>query len=141
MGMTPIAQEKKMRCSNCGKEIPEAARACQFCEAAVEPEPTEEEKDVARELLEGMPPEAIDELRAMMEQSETAEEFADRIFIGDCPKCGSAETGNCENDPEIDCLLVGRCYQCGQLWCSECRRLLEQGSPVCECWTEEEEEQ
>ena len=127
-----------MRCSNCGKEIPEAARACQFCEAAVEPEPTEEEKDVARELLEGMPPEAIDELRAMMEQSETAEEFADRIFIGDCPKCGSSETGNCENDPEIDCLLVGRCYQCGQLWCSECRQLLEQESPVCECWTEEE---
>ena len=130
-----------MRCLNCGKEIPETAQACQFCEAAVEPEPTAEEKDAVRELLDGMPPEAVDELRAIMEGSETAEEFADRIFIGDCPKCGSSETGNCENDPEIDCLLVGRCYQCGQLWCSECRRLLEQTSPVCECWAEEDEEE
>ena len=127
-----------MRCWNCGKEIPEAAQACQFCEAAVEPEPTEKEKNAVRELLEGMPPEAVDELRAMMEGSETAEEFADRIFIGDCPKCGSSETGNCENDPEIDCILVGRCYQCGQLWCSDCGRLLQQDSPVCECWSEED---
>ncbi len=118
-----------MRCGNCGKNIPDTAKVCRFCEAAVEAEPTEEEKDVVRELLKQMPPEAMDELRAAFDGSGTAEEFADRIFVGDCPKCGSTETGNCEADPEIEELLVGRCYQCGQLWCTECGRLLERDSP------------
>ena len=104
-----------MRCWNCDKKIPDNATVCGFCEAAVEGEPTEEEKDVVRDLLKQMPPEAMNELRAAFEGSETAEEFADRIFVGDCPKCGSEETGNCEGDPEIGELLVGRCYECGQL--------------------------
>jgi hypothetical protein len=128
-----------MRCWNCGKKIPDTAKVCRFCEAAVEDEPTEEEKDVVQDLLKQMPPEAMDELRAAFEGSETAEEFADRIFVGDCPKCGSEETGNCEADPEIEELLVGRCYQCGQLWCTDCGQLLERDSPSCECWKEEDD--
>ncbi len=127
-----------MRCWNCGKEIPEAAQACQFCEAAVKPEPTEEEMEAVRGILEQMPPEDLEELQALVGQSETAEEFADRILVGECPKCGSLETGNCENDPEIGELLVGRCFQCGQLWCTECSRLLELDSPSCKCWEEEQ---
>jgi hypothetical protein len=129
---------KKMRCWNCGREIPEAVRACQFCEAAVEPEPSEEEKEAVRELLGQIPPEALEELRSAFQQSATAEEFADRILVGECPQCGSLETGNCENDPEIGELLVGRCFQCGQLWCTECGRLLEPDSASCACWQEEE---
>ena len=86
-----------------------------------------------------IPPEALEELRAAFEGSETAEEFADRIFVGDCPKCGSEETGNCEADPEIEDLLVGRRYRCGQLWCTECGQLLERDSPSCECWAEEDD--
>jgi hypothetical protein len=128
-----------MRCWNCGKRIPDTVKVCGFCEAAVEDEPTEEEKDVVRDLLKEIPPEAMDELRAAFEGSGTAEEFADRIFVGDCPKCGSEETGDCEADPEIEELLVGRCYQCGQLWCTECGQLLERDSPSCECWTEEDD--
>jgi hypothetical protein len=127
-----------MRCWNCEKKIPEDAKVCRFCEATVEDEPGEEEKDVVRDLLAQMPPEAIEELCAAFEGSNTAEEFADRIFVGNCPKCNSEETGNCEADPEIGELLVGRCYQCGQLWCTECGRLLERDSPSCECWEEEE---
>jgi hypothetical protein len=127
-----------MRCWNCDKKIPDTAKVCRFCEAAVKAGPTEEEKDVVRDLLKQMPPEAMDELRAAFEGSGTAEEFADRIFVGDCPKCGSEETGHCEADPEIEELLVGRCYQCGQLWCTECGRLLERDSPSCECWEENE---
>jgi hypothetical protein len=127
-----------MRCWNCGKKVPETAKVCGFCEAAVEAEPTESEKDLVRGILGQMPPEALDELGAAFEGCETAEDFADRIFVGDCPKCGSEDTGNCEADPEFEELLVGRCYQCGQLWCTECRRLLEQDSPSCECWEEEE---
>jgi hypothetical protein len=127
-----------MRCWNCGKKIPEDAKVCRFCEATVEDEPGEAEKDVVRDLLAQMPPEAIEGLCAAFEGSNTAEEFADRIFVGNCPKCNSEETGNCEADPEIGELLVGRCYKCGQHWCTECGRLLERDSPSCECWEEDD---
>ena len=126
-----------MRCWNCGKTIPDKAKACRFCEAAVQPEPTDEEQAVAREMLDQMDPEAMQELQAALGESETAEEFVNRIFVGDCPKCGSTETGDCENDPEIGELLVGRCYQCGQLWCTECLQLLKPDAPHCECWDED----
>jgi transcription elongation factor Elf1 len=85
-----------------------------------------------------MPPEALDELRTAFSNSETAEDFVDRIFVGDCPKCGSEETGNCDADPEIEELLVGRCYRCGQLWYTECGGLLERDSPSCACWEQDE---
>jgi hypothetical protein len=126
-----------MRCWNCGKKIPDTAKACRFCEAIVDAGPSEEDKDLVRNLLEEMPSDALEELRSAIENSETAEDFADRIFVGDCPKCGSEDTGNCEADPEIGEFLVGRCYQCGQLWCTECRRLLDRGTTSCECWEEE----
>jgi len=127
-----------VRCWNCGKEIPDKAKVCGFCEAAVEAEPTEEEKAAIEDILSRMPPEALEELRAAFEGSGTAEEFADRIFVGDCPKCGSEDTGNCDADPESEEVLVGRCYQCGQLWCTECRRLMERDAPSCECWEDDE---
>lgn len=129
-----------MRCWNCGKKIPDKAKVCGFCEAATEDKPTAEEEAAVRDLLEQMPPEALEELRSAFENSDTAEGFADRIFVGDCPKCGSEDTGNCEADPEINDFLVGRCYHCGQLWCTECGRLLEPDSPSCDCWEEEDDE-
>jgi hypothetical protein len=129
---------KIMRCENCDKEIPDKAKVCQFCEAAVEAEPTENEKAFVRSLLDQLPPDALEELHSALETSNTAEGFADRIFVGDCPRCGSEDTGNCESDPEIGELLVGRCYDCGQLWCTECGRLLTRESPSCECWEEDE---
>jgi hypothetical protein len=128
-----------MRCLNCGKKIPKTAQRCRYCEAVVEPEPTADEKQMAMELLEQLPPDALEEFEAALEQSATADEFVDRIFVGDCPKCGSHETGNCESDPEIGELLVGRCFQCGQLWCTECLRLLDRDSPSCDCWAEDDE--
>jgi hypothetical protein len=127
-----------MRCWNCGKKIPDAAKVCRFCEAAVQAKPTKEEEQVVQELLEQMPPEALEELHAAIAGSKTAEEFVNRIFVGDCPKCGSQDTGDCENDPEIDNLLVGRCYQCGQLFCTECRCLLLPDMPNCDCWDDDE---
>ena len=54
-----------------------------------------------------------------------------------CPKCGSHDTGNCGNDPEINDLMVGRCYDCGQLFCTECGRLLEPQSASCDCWDDD----
>jgi len=84
-----------MRCWNCGRNVPEKAKVCQFCEATIEPEPTEEEKKLVGDLLERMPPGASEELQAAFEQSETAEDFANRILVGECPQCGSTETGDC----------------------------------------------
>ncbi len=127
-----------MRCWNCNQELPDKAKVCEFCEAPVEDEPTEEEEEAVRALLEQMTSEVFDEFRAALEKSKTADDFADRILVGNCPKCGSEETGNCESDPEIGELLVGRCYQCGQLWCTECERLLSRDKPSCECWDEDD---
>lgn len=126
-----------MNCWNCRKKLPESAKACPFCEAAVEDEPTPEEVGAVQELLGMMPPEVLGELEALMASSESAEALVNRIFVGDCPKCQSSDTGDCEKDPEIDNLLVGRCYQCGHMWCTECEKSLDPTSPECPCWDEE----
>ncbi|MFV2067864.1 MAG: hypothetical protein ACC645_12890 [Pirellulales bacterium] len=109
-----------MFCWSCQKEIPEAAKYCPHCEAEVEKEPTAEERAAIENAMAGMSPELIDELRDTFEKSATGEDFVNRIMIGDCPKCGSSNTGDCENDPEVEDLCVGRCFDCGQLWCPDC---------------------
>lgn len=129
-----------MQCWNCGKNIPDAAKACKFCEAPVEPEPTEEEVEAVRQILDQMPAQVMKQFQAVFEQSENAEDFINRIMIGDCPRCGSDETGSCENDPEIDDILVARCFQCGQLWCAECGRLFQHDAVHCDCWQADGEE-
>ena len=128
-----------MICWNCSRTIPDSAKVCSHCEAPAEPAPTAEELKIARNLLEGLPPEAMAELQSAFLASDTADDFVNRIFVGDCPKCGGSKTGNCEGDPEIDCILVGRCYDCGQLWCTECEKLLTAAAPECECWDEDDE--
>jgi hypothetical protein len=129
-----------MRCLNCHHDIPDTAKICAHCEAPVMEEPTEEEMEAARALLAQLTPEAAAELQRAFLDSDTADEFVDRIFVGNCPKCESDNTGNCENDPEIDNLLVGRCYDCGQLFCTECCQLLDAKAPLCPCLDEDEEE-
>jgi hypothetical protein len=126
-----------MRCWNCGEKMPKGAKACASCEALVEPEPTEEEMEIVRDMLEQMPPEVLREIQAAVAQSETAEEFVNRIMIGECPHCGSDQTGSCENDAEIDDVLVARCFECGRLWCAECGASLDPSRPICSCWEDE----
>jgi hypothetical protein len=87
-----------------------------------------------------MPPDVLAELGDAMSQSSTAEEFANRIMVGACPKCGSERTGDCDADPDIENILVGRCYECGQLWCTECGNTLAKENPYCDCWDEDDEE-
>jgi hypothetical protein len=130
-----------VRCWSCGKKIPDEAKNCRFCEAPAEPVPTEAEQQIVEELLDHMPPEAWGELQSALQECETGEEFVNRIMIGACPKCGSDETGDCDSDPEIGELLVGRCYRCGQLWCTECLKLLTPQAPTCECWDEWDDEE
>jgi hypothetical protein len=127
-----------MHCWNCQREIPETAKACVHCEAPVEPEPTPDEMKAAAALFEQLPPEIAAEFRQVAGDCTTADEFVNRIFVGNCPKCDSPHTGDCEDDPEIGELFVGRCYECGQLWCTECERLLDPKTPSCECWDDDE---
>jgi len=127
-----------MRCWNCRRKIPDKAKVCHYCEASMAdriPLGAEEERTVL-DFMEQMPPEVLEALLATADKASTAEEFADLIMVGPCPKCGSTKTGNCEHDPDIDCILVGRCYDCGQLFCTECQKLLPRDKPECACWDE-----
>ena len=97
---------------------------------SVQPEPSEEEKQAVRELLEQMDPEAREALQNEFRLGKTAEEFANRIMVGECPKCRSEDTDHCEHDPEINEILVCRCYDCGRLWRTECGCLLNTEAPL-----------
>jgi len=129
-----------MRCLNCNREIPDKAKMCGHCEAPVIEPPTPEEMEAARAFLDQLPADAAAELHQALLNSDTAEEFADSILVGNCPKCDGVNTGDCEDDPEIGELLVGRCYDCGQLWCTECLRLLTPKAATCPCWDEDIED-
>jgi hypothetical protein len=126
-----------MKCWNCGRPVPKKARVCVHCEADLTQAPSVEEEAAVLEMLQQMPPEIMAELGEAMNDCGSAEEFANRILVGPCPSCGSGETGDCEEDPEIKELLVGRCYDCGQFWCTECGKMLEPKALTCPCWAEE----
>jgi hypothetical protein len=85
-----------------------------------------------------MPADVLAELREAMTKSSSAEDFANLIMVGPCPSCGGEQAGDCEADPEINELLVGRCYECGQLWCTECGEALTPDSPRCDCWEDDD---
>ena len=126
-----------MKCWSCGKKISDKAEFCPQCEAPVEEEPTLEEKAIVGDMLAGMDPESLRQLREAFEKSGTGEEFVNRIMVGDCPKCGSSKTADCDNDPEIDDPCVGRCFECGQVWCLDCELLFTAGQPIehdCPFW-------
>jgi hypothetical protein len=112
-----------MLCWSCRKEIPETAKLCPHCEAEVEDEPAADDVAAVEGMLAGMDPELINGLRDAFEKSATGEEFVNRIMVGECPKCGSSDTGDCESDPEISDPCIGRCFACGQLWCCDCEEL------------------
>src|SRR5690349_7447779 len=91
-----VHEEPVMRCLNCNRDIPDTAKICGHCETLVVEPPTEEEMEAARAFLEQLPPDAAAELQQALLDSDTAEEFADRILVGNCPKCDGVNTGNCE---------------------------------------------
>ena len=127
-----------MRCWNCGHKVRRKAQVCGHCEADLTEAPTPEEEAAVLELLEQMPPDVLAQMVATMSESDGAEEFANLIMVGECPNCGTDQTGDCDADPEIDNILVGRCYQCGQLWCTECGNTLKSNNLRCDCWNEAE---
>ena len=82
--------------------------------------------------------------------------FLNEFFVGECPRCGSINTHDCEAqhfeinplDPkeliktgsscgvaqEIDDNTVGHCDDCDYLWCLECGAELSIDSPFCNHW-------
>ena len=93
-----------------------------------------------------------EDLRERLDQNY----FVNQFLVGDCPKCGSPNTHDCEAltfeqsplDPkelirtgsdcgvamEIDDITVGHCDDCDYLWCLECGSQLYVDSPNCTHW-------
>ncbi len=104
-------------------------------------------KDDFGELWDALPEDVREELLKAAEEStaQSVEEFISEIFVGECPKCGSKATKDCEEATGIEDMTVGLCENCGYLWCTECGRSVEKGKTcehwaVCEKCTEEKDE-
>lgn len=133
-----------MKCWSCDQEISDTAQRCPHCEAPVEEEPTEEEKAAVMAALDEMDPAILGEFARVLAASSSGEDFVNQIMIGPCPKCDSDSTGDCENDPEIEDPCIGRCAECGQLWCCDCEELFDTvaaaASHDCPVWEEFEKQ-
>jgi hypothetical protein len=121
-----------MRCWNCNKKIPDDAKLCKHCEAPVSEAPTEEEMKAVHEILAGMDEETQQALIEAVQRSSSVDDFVNSIMVGDCPSCGSSDVDDCGDDPEIDDITVGRCLQCGQMWCTECELVFKKGQTHCD---------
>lgn len=105
----------------------------------MEPEATPEEQEAVANALADMDPEVASEFFDAMKKSATGEEFVNRALVGDCPRCGGSKTGDCETDPEIEDPCIGRCFDCGQLWCLDCGELFKDAQSAghdCPAWEE-----
>ena len=128
-----------MLCWSCGKEVAENATRCPHCEADVDFSPGEQDLNLAREFLDTIDAETESELMHVFETSRSGEEFINRIMIGDCPKCSSSKTGDCEHDPDVEDITMGRCFECGHVWCSICDAPYTPGQSACKVCIELEE--
>jgi len=92
-------------------------------------------QDDFKKIWDSIPKDVQDELTKALEESSatSVEEFISEIFVGDCPECGSRNTRDCEELPDIDDITIGLCNDCGRLWCTECGRTITKGD-VCEHW-------
>ncbi len=100
-------------------------------------EPSAGEQGAAASVLGAMSPDLRGELQDAIVKSASGEDFVNRIMVGDCPQCGCSQTGDCENDPQIDDPCVGRCFECGQLWCLDCGEFFKDAQSIdhdCPAW-------
>jgi hypothetical protein len=79
-------------------------------------------EDAVIDAVELIDPDLLDSLKDLAMASETAEDFANAIFAGECPACGCGNTETCEEVKGIGNILVGRCRECSTLFCTDlCR--------------------
>ena len=122
-----------MNCWNCGYPIEEGTKICRRCEADqtehedVDPEALDKATKMAEQIAPGM----LDTLQQLASQHDTAEDFANAILVGPCPECGSHKVGDCDNDPDYSNGFLGRCFGCGNVWCTECGYKLKKGETKC----------
>ncbi len=118
-----------MRCWNCGKELPDEARACDRCEATAKSEPTE---DLMKAVVSLLDVDTQAALHRAFEESRTSDEFIARVLVGPCPQCGSMEVRATDRT-----VCTGRCSDCGHIWCLECGKVLKEGVSRCTCLAED----
>ncbi len=149
------ATDRNMGCPHEeGEDFPEG-EDCPFCpfwkgkqgSAAVlddDAEPSLAEQEMTMQMLQALDPSLTNELFELAQRCETADEFSNMIMVGSCPACESENTGDCENDPEVDDPCIGRCKECGQLWCCDCGELFSDSAAAalheCPVWEEMEEQ-
>jgi len=94
-----------------------------------------EDNDEILRIWASLPKDIQETLKKAVDESSavTEEQFIAEIMIGECPKCGSKNTKDCEEIEGIEDLTVGLCMNCGFLWCSECGRPLVHGTS-CKHW-------
>ena len=117
------------RCPHCDKPVSAGQLVCFHCKKPLAVGNrimglfSEEAKSAVSELLD----------RAVSADM-TEQEFADSIFIGGCPACGSSKTENCESVAGVEDITVGHCLECETLWCSECGALFGPEQTSCGHW-------
>ncbi|MEW6419325.1 MAG: hypothetical protein AB1480_14635 [Nitrospirota bacterium] len=79
------------------------------------------------EAWETLPEEIRDYLKKAFEESLTEEQFISAVMVGECPKCGSANTVDCDEIQGIEDATLGLCRNCGYFWCLECGSRLTSG--------------
>jgi hypothetical protein len=94
-----------------------------------------DENDEILEIWASLPKDIREILSKAMEESSavTDEQFIAEIMIGQCSRCGSKNTKDCEEIEGIEDSTVGLCMNCGHLWCSQCGRPMK-GNASCRHW-------
>ena len=120
-------------CWNCGYNMNPGEKTCRRCEANQEEHPEIDPNALAEamKVAEASAPGLLGELRHLAMAHDTAEGFVNALMVGECPKCGGQNVGDCELDPDYGSAFLGRCFTCGAVWCTECRRTLGKGEKHC----------
>ena len=61
------------------------------------------------------------------------DEFVQAVMVGACPKCGSENAYDCENNPLLHDNTVGHCLDCETYWCLDCGYVFEEIQKGMEC--------
>ena len=124
-----------MKCHRCETELLPNIQICHACGFLNHPAPSPDAIDRVNEAREALAPELVSQLDELVAMFDDPDEFIRHIMVGSCPKCGSDDTGNCEDDPESGNPFVNTCYQCGAHWCDNCGDILEDAGS-CDCVTD-----